>query len=252
MKFFRKIAPIITVFIFIVSWWALAEVKDYPLLYPKLSEIFTQFIEILGKRLFYLSVLGSLLRTIVSFLFAFIFAMVFAVISSRFEVVKRLFYPIALFVRATPTMCVIFLSILWFPSSYTPMIVASAVIFPTLYASALTAIESCDKDLIEMSKVYKVPNAVQIKKLYLPYVFERVYSDAISAISLNVKLVIAAEALSQTQNSLGLLMQISYGGFEIASLFAYTVFAVILSFLLEVLLKAIRLFLRRLRDAKTS
>lgn len=252
MKRCQKYLPVITVLCLIAAWWIFAAIKNHPLLYPSPTVIVAEMIKILKKGVFYRSLLGSLLRVLISFSIAFILATALAVLSYVFENFERLLYPIILLVRATPTMCLIFLCILWFKSSVTPMVVAAAVIFPTTYSSLLTALKSCDKDLIEMSKLYKVSTKVTIKKLYLPFVAERVYSDAISVVSLNVKLIIAAEAMAQTTDSLGRLMQGAYGVFEIASLFAYTLAAIILSFLLETLLKLIGFLFRRRRYAETN
>lgn len=252
MKTFQKYVPLLTVVILIVAWWILSAVKNDALLYPKPNEIFDQMINIFGTAKFYRSIGGSLVRVAVSFIVAFVLAIVLALISNVSKTFERVLYPIILVVRATPTMCIIFLCVLWFKPSITPMVVAGAVIFPTMYGSVLTAIKSCDEDLIEMSDVYKVPTMTRIKKLYLPFVGKRVYADAVNAVSLNVKLIIAAEAISQTPKSLGLLMQMSYGVFEIAALFAYTLTALILSFLLESLLKLIGFLVRRLRYAKIS
>lgn len=251
MKWYQKYLPILTVFALVGGWWILSAIKDYPLLYPKISDVFSEMIKIFGTANFYRSLLGSLSRVLLSFCIAFFLAVALAVVSYIFKNVERLLYPIILLVKATPTMCVIFLCILWFKPNVTPMVVAAAVIFPTSYASVLTAIKACDKNLLEMSAVYKVPTKTKITKLYLPFVGERVYADATSIISLNVKLIIAAEAMSQTRNSLGLLMQNAYAVFEIASLFAYTLAAIILSFLLETLFRVIGVVVRRLKDAKT-
>ena len=67
----------------------------------------------------------------------------------------------------------------------------------------------------------------------LPAVFPVVTEGAKSAVSLTVKVVIAAEVLAQTRVSIGLLMQQDSVMFEIADLLAWTVFAIVLSFLLE-------------------
>lgn len=252
MKRYQKYLPIVTVLLLIAAWWILSAIKNYPLLYPSISEIFNEVVRILKTGAFYRSLLGTLFRVLISFSVAFAAAVALAVLSYVFKNLERLFYPIILFIRATPTMCVIFLCVLWFKPNITPMVVAAAVIFPTMYGSVLGALNSCDKDLLEMSKVYKVPTKTMIKKLYLPFVSKRVYFDAVNIISLNVKLIIAAEAMAQTGTSLGRLMQFSYGTFEISSLFAYTLAAILLAFLLETLVKFIGKLFRRLRYAKTS
>ncbi len=251
MKTFQKYSPIITVLILIAVWYIAAIIQNSRLILPTPVDTLKEMIKVFGDGKFYRSLAGSLVRTVVSFSIAFVLAILLALLANASKIFERLFYPIIVIVRATPTMSVIFLCIISFSSKVTPMIVATAVIFPTMYSSVLTAIKSCDKSLIEMSDVYKVPTLMRIRKLYLPYVSDKVFSDAISAISLNVKLIVAAEAIAQTSQSIGVLMQIAKLNLETASLFAYTVAAVVLSVILETALKLIRKIARRLSRAKT-
>ena len=250
MKAFQKYSPLITLAILVIVWYIAAVFANSRLIFPTPVDTFFALIDVFKTGAFYRSLLGSFVRTVSSFSIAFVCAILLALLSNAFYIVERLMYPIILIVRATPTMSVIFLCLIWFSSKISPMIVAVAVIFPVMYSSILTAIKSCDNKLLEMSKVYKVPSHKVITKLYLPFVADKVYSDAISAISLNVKLIIAAEALAQTSKSLGVLMQISKLNLETATLFAYTVSALIMSFLLECALKLIRKIFKGVRNAK--
>lgn len=251
MKVIKKYSPIITIIFIVILWYVVAAVVDNKLIFPTPYETAVEMVGVFKTSAFYRALLGSLVRTVLSFLIAFVLAVGLALLSNAFSVFERLFYPVVVIVRATPTMSVIFLCLIWFSSKISPMLVAIAVIFPTMYSSVLTAIKSCDKSLIEMSQIYKVPLFTRITRLYLPFVSDKVFSDALSAISLNVKLIVAAEALAQTKISLGVEMQIAKLNLETATLFAYTVAAVALSFLLELVLKLIRFALRRIRNAKT-
>lgn len=238
--------------ILILIWYISATAIDSRILLPTPYDVLNKMAEVFSLSSFYDSLSGTLLRTLLSFLIALVAAVGFALLANLSVIFEKLFYPIVVLVRATPTMSVIFICLIWFPSKISPMIVATAVIFPAMYSSVFAAVKSCDKRLLEMSLIYAVPVKTRIAKLYLPYVFNKVYADAVSCISLNVKLIVAAEALAQTNISLGVSMQIAKANLETATLFAYTVAAVVLSFLLELFLKLIHYILRRIRDAKTD
>ena len=66
------------------------------------------------------------------------------------------------------------------------------------------------------------------------------FAQITSALTLNVKLIIAAEALAQTRISMGNAMQISKGNLNIAELLAWTVMAILLSYVLELLIILIK------------
>ena len=244
--------PVITLILLVGVWYIVAIAVGKEVILPMPHAVIVSTFELFADGGFYLALSSSLLKILISFVIALVFGVALAVLSANFIVFERLLYPLIIVQRATPTMSVIFLCLLWFGKNISPVIVALLVIFPVLYSSVLTAIKSCDKRLIEMSALYKVRKATMVKKLYLPYVADTVYSDCVSVLSLTVKLIIAAEALSMSNLTLGRLMQISNDNLETARLFAVTVVAVLLSVLLEFMLKGIRYLLRRKRYGKNS
>ena len=66
------------------------------------------------------------------------------------------------------------------------------------------------------------------------------FDGVLSVLGLNVKLVIAAEAIAQTRLTLGMLMQSAKINLETGRLFAYTIIAILISCLLEGVLRLIR------------
>lgn len=218
---------------------------------PNPRSVAVKTVEMLGEKLFYMRVIGSLGRVFVSFFIALFSAVVVALTAHLSKFFEKLFYPVIVMVRATPTMSFIFLCIIWFNSSISPVVVALAVLFPILYASVLTAIKECDADVVEMSELYGVPKSRQIVWFYLPSVASRVYSDSVSALAFNVKLIISAEALAQTGLSLGDSMKLAKETLEVAELFAYTGASVLLSYLLELLLKIVKKGVKKIVYART-
>ena len=90
-----------------------------------------------------------------------------------------------------------------------------------------------DPELVEMAKLYKLRPADKLTGVYIPSVFPAVADGARSAVSLCVKVVIAAEVLAQTKGSIGVEMQAASVMFEIARLMAWTVVAIVMSFVFE-------------------
>lgn len=239
-KAFLQLAPLITVVAIIAVWWCIALSFGAEIILPTPQTVAKSFARCFTQKAFYKSIIFSLLRVFASFFFALCLGVILALIAVYSRFMERLLYPLVVIVRATPTMSIIFLCIIWFSRDISPMIVAFTIIFPMLYTSTLTAIKSCDDELLQMSKIYQVPKKHVILKLYLPSVAGRVFSDSVNAISLNVKLIIAAEALAQTPLSLGDSMKIAKEALETAELFAYTITAILISFLLEFALRGIK------------
>lgn len=249
MKRLYKYLPIITVVIIVAAWYIAAAVVGTEIIMPSPTQVVLDLGELFSSPEFYIALSSSLLKTILSFMIALLLAIVFSYLSNEFRVIDRLLYPLVLVVRSTPTMSLIFLCLIWFSARISPLIVSFFVLFPMLYATFSSALKTVDNNVLEMSSAYSVPRRIVFSKVYLPHVIKSVYPDCIAALSFNVKLIIAAEAWAQTRPSLGLNMFKANAVLMTTRLFALTVVAIILGFLLELIMKFIQYIFGRIRNA---
>ncbi|MDD4840082.1 MAG: ABC transporter permease subunit [Clostridia bacterium] len=232
--------PLLALGIVLTIWTVAAEVKNKPLLLPSVQVVFGRLGEICTGSIFWRSIGSTLLRTVETFLLAFCFAFVFALIGTFWTPLHRVLSPIITALRAAPTMAIILLSTLWLDYNESPLLIGFLIAFPLLYSAIYSAFTGVDKRLLEMAKVYNVSKANQALSIYLPSVLPYILDSTKSVISLTVKVVIAAEVIAQTKLSIGIEMMRSNLVFDIPTLIAWTVVAIILSFLLEILVNGIK------------
>ena len=225
--------PVFVVLLILLFWQIAAWRIGVDLILPTPTEAFLQLRIYLGKTEFWTSVGWSLLRSLESFLLGFAIALVLAILSYLSDIGRKLIQPWMALVRAVPTMAVILILILWLSPSNAPIVVSVIVISPTLYTAFLSGLDQIDLRLVEMADVYRIPKKQRILKMYLPLMSPVLWEQSASGMSLNLKLIIAAEALAQSAQSIGKLMQYAKIALETEKLFALTITAVILSFLLE-------------------
>ena len=231
--------PLIVVVVLLLLWQLLATVLDATLILPSPKQSFEQFVSYFGQKQFWIALAGTFWRSVYSFAFAFLVAVVFASVCCLSKVARKLILPFIAILRSIPTMSIILILIIWVSPALAPAIVAIVVTAPTLFSIFLGAFDSVDKKLLDMSKIYKVPTKDVIFKLYLPNMASQLFEGCASGFSLNVKLVIAAEALAYTTSSVGKMMQFAKINIEPAQLFALTLFAVILGVLTELIIRLI-------------
>lgn len=236
------IYPVISLGILFLIWFVTAKIVDIELIIPSISSTFNGLFALFAKKDFYIAVLGTLSRTIISFLLAFGMAIILAVLSAFLPFIYKLLSPIVTIVRAIPTMSLILLTIIWLNSNTSPLLVGFVIVFPIMYGSFYTAITSVDNDLIQMSKAYNVKKKDMIFSLYLPNIAPSFFDSLRSTISLNVKIIISAEVLAQTKESMGVMMQIAKAQLDTTNLLAWTLVAIILSYLLEFVVYLIKKF----------
>ena len=225
--------PIGTVVAIILVWWLVSAIVNIPLFFPTPWEIVKELGNLFAKGEFYVAIGGTLVRALISFVIAFVFGVGLASVSALHYPVYRVLRPIVVILRAIPTMSVILLSVLWLDSFWSPVLIGFLIVFPLIYTGTYEGIGEIDKDLIVMSKLYKVSKKDMLTKLFIPSVTPTILTTSKSAVSLNVKVIIAAEVIALTATSIGRQMQYAKVYLEVSVLFAWTIIAIILAFLLE-------------------
>lgn len=231
------IYPLAVTAAILLLWAIAAKAIGSEFIMPSVLSTIKRLFALFGSGRFWRAFLGTFLKSLLSFVFSFIFALVFAVAANISLHAKKILSPVMAIVRALPTMAIILLLVIWTNALIAPMVVAVIVVLPTLYTQFYSEISGIDRRLIDMSRVYRVPKKRMLLKLYIPSVLPAVVLAAGAAFSLNLKLMVAAEVLAQTVNSIGGMMQTAKVYFETAELMALTIVTVITGVAFEALSK---------------
>ncbi|MBP5466821.1 MAG: ABC transporter permease subunit [Clostridia bacterium] len=234
-KILNAALPLITVAVIVVLWAAAARAVDSEYILPPIGETFTALFEVFESAEFYRAVFGTLLRSVIAFALSYTAAFLFAFSAYKSEKAKRFLSPVIIIVRALPTIAVILLLVLWTNSKVAPVIVKMLVVFPTLYNNLYAALCGIDKELNEMCQVFGVKNAERLKKVVFPQIAPEFITSAGAGLTLNLKLMVAAEVLAQTALSMGYLLNTSKIYFEIATMLALVLITVITGLITEFL-----------------
>lgn len=234
------IYPLIAFGIVLCVWAIAAEVKDNPLVLPMPGVVLNRFFKLGGEANFWRSVGGTLGRTVICFLISFVTALFFAAVSGLWKPVYRVISPIVAFLRAAPTVAVILILYAFLDNTELTFTVGFLIAFPVLYNAFYTAVVNVDKDLLEMAKIYKIKPTRIITGIYLPTITPVLFDTSRATLSLTLKVVIAAEILTLVSSSIGNSIQVANATFEIAYLLAWTLIAVVFSFVLEICVDILR------------
>ncbi|MBQ8308658.1 MAG: ABC transporter permease subunit [Clostridia bacterium] len=238
-----------TALLFLAIVWMIAHAAvGNELLVPDFFVCLKETVRLLGTATLWRGIGSTLLRVFFAFSISFVLALIFAMIAYLLPSFGRFFAPIVGFFRSLPTLAVLLIILVWTSAAIAPVVVAFLSLFPSLYAGFFAAFTGVDKDLIEMSRVYRVPLKKRVFCLYLPSVLPLVARESAAAISFALKLVASAEVLAGTFQSLGGLMQEAKAYLQIPQLFALVSIAFLLGLLLETLgMLAARAIERRVR-----
>ena len=210
-----------------------AKIKDNPLVLPMPDVVLERFFVLGGEDGFWLAVLASILRTLIAFITSFAFALLFAAIGGVFKAFHRIMSPLVTILRAAPTVAVILIMYAFVHNETMAILVGFLIAFPIMYSAFYSAITGVDKDLVEMSKLYGVSPINRVRFVYLPSIANTLFDTSKSTLSLTFKVVVAAEILTSVARSVGGKIQTAYASFEVAYLLAWTMIAIVFSFVLE-------------------
>ena len=234
-KLLNALLPFLTVAV-IFGLWGLAAAKvDSEYVLPTVGDTFAALGELLKSAEFYRAYFGTLLRSVVAFAIAFFLAFIAAFVAYKCDKAKRALKPLIVIIRALPTIAVVLLLVLWTSSFVAPVIVTFLVVFPTLYNNLYAALCGIDKDLNEMCKVFGVSNKKRLTKVVFPQIAPEFITSAGAGLTLNLKLMVAAEVLAQTARSMGYLLNTSKIYFEISTMLALVLITVITGLIIEFL-----------------
>lgn len=234
-KLLNALLPFLTVAV-IFGLWGLAAAKvDSEYVLPTVGDTFAALWELLKSAEFYRAYFGTLLRSVVAFAIAFFLAFIAAFVAYKCDKAKRVLKPLIVIIRSLPTIAVVLLLVLWTSSFVAPVIVTFLVVFPTLYNNLYAALCGIDKDLNEMCKVFGVSNKKRLTKVVFPQIAPEFITSAGAGLTLNLKLMVAAEVLAQTARSMGYLLNTSKIYFEISTMLALVLITVITGLIIEFL-----------------
>lgn len=240
MKRFMQNSPkFLSIFFFLIIWEGVALYIDNSLLFPRVSEIFLSLKNLVASGDFILILWNTLSRFFISIVFSLILAIIFSVASYRYEVISFLLFPFIIFLRAVPTIAIIIVVLIWSSVEKVPIVVGMLILFPILYESILGGIKNVDKNLLKMSKVFKVPTKRVVRDIYIPSIYYSISSNIPSYMGLTFKVIIAGEVLSQESLSIGGEIFINKIYLESSNIFAWIIVVIVLNYFLEKGLKTI-------------
>ncbi|MBQ2733580.1 MAG: ABC transporter permease subunit [Clostridia bacterium] len=240
MQASKKLLKNTAVFLFWLGVWHIAASlanRGLILDIPTPLTTLTALIRLLPQKAFILSVLGSVGRIVLGYLIAAAAGIICAVAAFRFPLFKTLTAPILQMIRAVPVAAFIILVYLWLKEGAIPVFISFLMVFPLVWANTEAGLSAIDKKLIEMAKVMELSRKNILRHIILPAVLPPVFAAFTTGLGFAWKSGVAAEVICRTGDSVGNLLWASKTSVEYDEVFAITAVIVVLSVLLENVLK---------------
>ncbi len=213
----------------------------WPLPYP--WDVAKTLWRLMGESVFWSAVGTSLLRVMTGFALALVVGVVLAMLTTRFAVMHTLFSPVLSVIKAAPVASFIFVAFLWIRAERMPVFIAFLMVVPLVWENVRQGIQHTDRKLLEMAKVFRLSRRERLWHIRLPAVKPYLQAAVTTGFGFAWKAGVAAEILCWPSESIGYYIGAAKSLLETAEVFAWTAAVVILSVVLEWLLR--RLMNRR-------
>ena len=226
------------VFAFYLTVWAvLARLVNQELLLPSPGAVLCRLLSLLPQAAFWQTLLATLLRTAQAYLLGLATAILLAGLCCRFRAMELLLSPLLSAVRATPVTSFIVLALVWLSSPRVPVLTGFLMTLPVVHSALVQAIRAIDPKLLEMARMYRLGRRRTLAHVIVPSVLPAFAQSCLAAIGLCWKAVVAAEVIGVPKRAVGSRIYEAKIYLETDSLLAWTLTIILLSVLLEALLR---------------
>lgn len=237
-KLLKKSLAAAAVALFWLALWEVASVAvASPVLLPSPIATIGTLFSLAREKEFFLSLLMSILRILGGFAAGVIIGTLTGCLTYRFKALSFLLKPLDAVIKATPVASFIILALVWFKKGTIPSFTSFLIVTPVVWSGIRSALESVGRDLIECAGVFDLTPVQKVKYLYLPSVRIKYFSSLETSLGLAWKAGVAAEVLCTPKLSIGRELYNSKVYLETEKLFAWTFCVIIISLLLELLIK---------------
>lgn len=232
-----SVSILLPILFWLTVWEILARFVDFSFIFPTPIETFEAFFTLLFTKTFLLSVVLSLFRIIAGLVLGVTFGVILAILTNKFSIFNSIVSPIMVVLKSTPVAS--FIMILWFffSSSIIPIVIAVFMVMPVIWQNTSDGLLAIDPELSEVCEIYSFPLKKRLKLLVLPSVLKFLLPAIISSSGLAWKAGVAAEIITYTRLSLGEQIYNAKLSLDGPFLFASTLAVIILSLVIESLIK---------------
>ena len=179
----------------------------------------------------------SLWRTAAAYVLGVAVAVLLAAASCASRLVDDVIRPAMAVVRATPVASFIILALVWLSSANVPILAGMLMVLPVVYANVREGVSSTDPQLMEMARLFRFTPWQTVRRVIIPSTMPTFLAACEACVGLCFKATIAAEVIGVPKNAIGTQLYHAKIYLETDALMAWTLVVILLSMLLEKLLK---------------
>lgn len=232
---------------FIFLLWIIISLSANISLFPGPGAVFTRFGELFITSKLYEAIGGSLLRLLIAMGICLGSSLLLGLIGGLSSIFYRFFNPLIIVLRTLPTAAFIYILIVLLKPRYSLFIITSLVIFPIMYEAVASGIRNIDKGIMDSIRLEaRIIHPRCLVNIIFPCARENIILGVIQSLGLGMKISIMSEVLvgTDTVKGLGRMIYHAYIDLDMPTVFAVSIYAIIIIGLLDIILHFLKKRLR--------
>jgi NitT/TauT family transport system permease protein len=228
---------LLSVILILATWKGFSMALGSAILLPPPETVARDLFLILFDDEFILTVSYTFFRYLSGFILALAASLFLGILSGLSNDFYSLIRPVLVIFRSIPVISFILISLIWFTNTSVPVFISFITMFPIICMSIIDGIRQIDRRYFELAFVFRIGRVQQLRDVVIPAIAPFLFSGVATAIGFGWRAVIIGEVLSQPEFGIGTRMQLSHIYLLISPLIAWTVVAILISYLLDILLR---------------
>lgn len=223
-----------------IFWIILDIIIDNSLILPQPFDVFNSVVRLITDKNSIYAILSTLFRLILSLLLAFVFGFALGLLAGLKKYFAHFMNPIITMLRTIPVISVTVIILIIIGFDLAPYAITFLMLFPLIYQSIYGGIKHIDQEYID---VYNLEDNNIISKIihcYIPLIAKDIRTSLLQSLGLGVKVLVMAEYLSQTQQSIGNELYLAKTNIEFSDVFAWSFILIIIALFFELIINHYR------------
>ncbi len=218
-------------------WFLLYILIGHDLILPSPLIVFRRFFEILFsvKAIF---ILGStLIRLFIAIFLSAGIGMILAFVSHFRPSFGQFMKPYVTILRTIPVISIVVILLIILGYSWTPYAITFFMVFPIIYQAVYQGLSDINHELIDVIKLEEKHMFYMTFGFYIPQIKSHIFLSFLQSFSLGLKVLVMAEYLSQTKNSIGNELYLAKVNLMYQDVFAWTLILILIAIGIELFIQ---------------
>lgn len=233
----KRYISLASVICMLVVWKILSLHLRSDFVLPSPEKTLVTTLTLFGNSGFLATVGTTILRGLTGFIISGILGIATGIITGINPSINAFLQPILVTIRSIPVISIILLALIWFHPGAVPVFIGMLTMFPFITTNVSDGIRSIDSELVVMATFYRISRKRIIREVYIPAIMPFIVSGASSALGIGWRAIIIGEVLSQPEYGIGTMMQTAQTFLNVDAVIAWTVIAVLISFIFEKMIR---------------